>query len=164
MLGDIIPEQPGDIIGIRSPPHAAEVRRAAAWPVPSSRRCARWLTMSSEKLNAHEAIFIRHLAELAPGLTRAGELATAFATLIQKRSKADPRTEFENWLAGARGTELDAFVRGIDRDHEAVAAALVEPWSTSPVEGQINRLKLLKRTMYGRAGYDLLRRRVLIAA
>ena len=43
-------------------------------------------------------------------------------------------------------------------------AALVEPWSTGPVEGQINRLKLLKRTMYGRAKYDLLRRRVLAAA
>jgi len=68
--------------------------------------------------------------------------------------------EFENWLDGARGTELDAFIRGIDRDHGAVLAALTEPWSTSPVEGQINRLKLLKRTMYGRAGYDLLRRRV----
>jgi len=73
------------------PPHAAEVRRAAAWPVPSSQRCARWLTMSSDKLNAQEGIFIRHLAEMAPGLTRAGELATAFAALIQKRSKADPR-------------------------------------------------------------------------
>lgn len=59
--------------------------------MPSSRRCARWLTMSSDKLNAQEGIFIRHLAEMAPGLTRAGELATAFAALIQKRSKADPR-------------------------------------------------------------------------
>ena len=43
-------------------------------------------------------------------------------------------------------------------------AALVEPWSTGPVEGQINRLKLLKRTMCGRASYDLLRCRVLAAA
>ncbi|MGI4799003.1 MAG: ISL3 family transposase, partial [Janthinobacterium lividum] len=145
-------------------PHAAEVRRAAAWPVPSSRRCARWLTLPSGKLSTQEGIFIRHLAELAPGLTRAGELATTFAALIQKTSRADPRTDFENWLAGARGTELDAFVRGIDRDHDAVLAALTEPWSTSPVEGQINRLKLLKRTMYGRTGYDLLRRRVLVEA
>jgi transposase len=64
----------------------------------------------------------------------------------------------------AKGTALDAFARGVERDREAVLAALVEPWSTGPVEGQINRLKLLKRTMYGRAGYDLLRRRVLAAA
>ena len=68
------------------------------------------------------------------------------------------------WLADARGTALDAFARGTKRDHEAVLAALVEPWSTGPVEGQINRLKLLKRTMYGRGSYDLLRCRVLAAA
>jgi len=45
-----------------------------------------------------------------------------------------------------------------------VLAALVKPWSTGPVEGQINRPKLLKRTMYGRASYDLLRRCILAAA
>ena len=43
-------------------------------------------------------------------------------------------------------------------------AALALPWSTSPVEGQINRLKTIKRQMYGRAGFDLLRRRILAAA
>ena len=59
---------------------------------------------------------------------------------------------------------LNAFARGIMRDHGAVLAAFVEPWSTGPVEGQINRLKLLKRTMYGRAKFDLLRCRVLAAA
>ena len=67
-------------------------------------------------------------------------------------------------MANAKGTLLDAFVRGVERDHDAVLTGLIEPWSTGPVEGQINRLKLLKRTMYGRAKYDLLRRRVLAAA
>ena len=67
-------------------------------------------------------------------------------------------------MTSAKGTTLDAFARGIKRDHDAVLAAFVEPWSTGPVEGQINRLKLLKRTMYGRAKFDLLRRRVLAAA
>jgi transposase len=50
------------------------------------------------------------------------------------------------------------------QDLAAVQAALDLPWTTSPVEGQINRLKMLKRTMYGRAGFELLRRRVLYAA
>ncbi len=68
-------------------------------------------------------------------------------------------------MTDARGTALDAFARGITHDREAVLAALVEPWSSSgPVEGQINRLKLLKRTMYGRASYDLLRQHILQAA
>jgi transposase len=49
-------------------------------------------------------------------------------------------------------------------DGAAVRAALTEPWSNGQAEGQVNRLKLLKRQSYGRAGFDLLRRRVLLAA
>jgi len=54
--------------------------------------------------------------------------------------------------------------KGIARDLDAVRAGIVERWSTSPVEGQINRLKTIKRQMYGRAGHDLLRARMLAAA
>jgi transposase len=54
-------------------------------------------------------------------------------------------------------------MEALSRDREAVAAALALPWSTGPVEGQINRLKVLKRAMYGRANLDLLRARVLVA-
>lgn len=146
------------------PPQAAEVRCAQAWPPPSSRRCARLLTTPASKLDASEGVFLTRLAEMAPDLTRAGELATGFAALVRSAPDASAGPALEAWLAEARGTALDAFVRGIERDRDAVLAALVEPWSTGPVEGQINRLKLLKRTMYGRAGYALLRRRVLSAA
>jgi transposase len=59
---------------------------------------------------------------------------------------------------------LLSFADGIDRDAAAVRASLTEPWSTSPVEGHINRVKTIKRQMYGRANYDLLRQRVLAAA
>ena len=145
------------------PPQAAEVQRAATWPVPSSRRCARLLTMAPDKLDAQEAVFLGHLAEMAPDLARAGALATGFAALVRNAPDESSGPALEAWLASARGTALDAFVRGIDRDRDAVLAALVEPWSTGPVEGQINRLKTIKRQMYGRAGYDLLRKRVLAA-
>jgi len=50
---------------------------------------------------------------------------------------------------------------GLQSDAAAVRAALEQPWSNGPVEGQVNRLKFLKRQMYGRAGFDLLRARVL---
>jgi len=146
------------------PPQTAEVRRAAAWPEPSSRRCARLLTAAPDKLDAHENEFLAHLAETAPDLVRVGELATRFAGLIRGVPDKGDGSALDAWLTDARGTALDAFARGIMRDRDAVLAALVEPWSTGPVEGQINRLKLLKRTMYGRASYDLLRRRVLAAA
>ena len=146
------------------PPQAAEVRRTAAWPAPSSRRCAKLLATASDKLDAQESMFLAHLAKEAPDLAWAGELAASFATLVKDKASKDRATRFEDWLSSARGTELNAFVRGICRDHDAVLAAVVEPWSTGPVEGQINRLKLLKRSMYGRASHDLLRQRVLAAA
>lgn len=145
-------------------PRAAEVRRAAAWPEPSSRRCARLLTTPPDKLDEQEGVFLGHLAETAPDLAQAGELASRFAALVRGAPNPVNGTALDAWLAEAKGAALDTFARGIERDLDAVRAALVEPWSTSPVEGQINRLKLLKRTMYGRASYDLLRRRVLAAA
>ena len=70
---------------------------------------------------------------------------------------------FDAWLASARGGDLDAFARGLQRDRSAVVAALTTPWSTSPAEGQITRLKAIRRAMYGRAGFHLLRQRVLYA-
>ena len=146
------------------PPRAAEVQRSAAWPAPSSRRCARLLTTPPGRLDAQESVFLAHLAEAAPDLARAGELAAGFVALVKDKTGRDQGLQLETWLADAKGTALDGFVRGIDRDHDAVLAALVEPWSTGPVEGQINRLKLLKRSMYGRASHDLLRQRVLAAA
>ena len=63
------------------------------------------------------------------------------------------------WLESARGTELQAFVTGVERDRDAVLAALCFRWSTSQVEGQVQRLKVMKRSMYGRAKFDLLRKR-----
>ncbi len=70
------------------------------------------------------------------------------------------------WLSAAKGNGLPDFERfalGIERDYAAVAAGLSLPWSNGQTEGQVNRLKLIKRQMYGRANFDLLRRRVLAA-
>jgi transposase len=73
---------------------------------------------------------------------------------------------FDELLHAADGTLFANFAAGLRRDFDAVkaAAALKLPWTTSPVEGQNSRLKMLKRTMYGRAGIELLRARVLHAA
>jgi len=70
------------------------------------------------------------------------------------------------WLAEARAcgiSALETFAVGLEADGAAVRAALTEPWSSGQAEGQVNRLKLLKRQSYGRASFDLLRRRVLLA-
>ena len=72
------------------------------------------------------------------------------------------------WVPGCGRTisevaELREFALGIRRDEAAVTAALQYEWSSGQVEGQVTRLKLLKRQMYGRAGFALLRRRILAA-
>ncbi|WP_363323403.1 transposase [uncultured Bradyrhizobium sp.] len=72
--------------------------------------------------------------------------------------------ELDEWIAQAANSELKSFASGIARDVDAVRAAITTSWTTSPVEGQISRIKAIKRQMYGRASYPLLRRRVLLAA
>jgi len=67
----------------------------------------------------------------------------------------------EGWLKEKEDGLLGAFARGLRRDEAAVAAALREPWSNGQTEGQINRLKTLKRQMYGRANIDLLKARLV---
>ena len=88
-------------------------------------------------------------------------------------------TEFAKILTGRRGERLDAwitaveaddqpqlrsFTTGLKRDHAAVLNGLTLPYSSGAVEGQVNRIKMLKRQMYGRAKFDLLRKRVLLTA
>ena len=87
-------------------------------------------------------------------------LVEEFIALIRK----EQRKPLGDWLARAEGTpspELRGFAQGIRQDEAAVSAAITEKWSNGPVEGQVNRLKMIKRQMYGRASFELLRRRVL---
>jgi transposase len=77
------------------------------------------------------------------------------------------RVALTTWLADARACgvrALETFAAGLEQDGAAIRAALTTPWSSGEAEGQITRLKLIKRQMYGRASFDLLRRRVLLAA
>ncbi len=95
-----------------------------------------------------------------PQVRAACELAQAFAQMIRKRNAS----ALESWLEGASASgvpELRTFATGIKRDQPSILAALTYEWSQGQVEGQIHRLKLIKRQAYGRAGFDLLRYRVL---
>jgi transposase len=67
------------------------------------------------------------------------------------------------WIAVAKVSNIAAFAAGIETDQAAVRAAIVEPWSSGQVEGQVTRLKLVKRQMYGRANLDLLKARLMAA-
>ena len=101
--------------------------------------------------------FLAKLIDAVPEIARAVSEARAFANLIRERDHAG----LGPWLERCRDGPLGSLAESLGRDRAAVEAALSLPWSTGPVEGQINRLKMIKRTMYGRASLDLLRARVL---
>lgn len=103
------------------------------------------------------------LTEQSPELAEAVALAQDVAGLVRQRQPA----QLEPWLARAAQSTLAPFrrfARGLCADYAAVYAAMTLPWSQGPIEGHMNRLKLLKRQMYGRARLDLLARRFLLAA
>jgi transposase len=106
------------------------------------------------------ATFLEQFFTLFPELKTPVELFQVFAAMLRDR-----RVEvFTSWMQQARHntcTPLRRFARGLQSDEAAVRAALALPWSNGQVEGQINRLKFIKRQGYGRANFDLLRLRVL---
>lgn len=128
--------------------------------IPSTRRIARCLISDPASRPPADRRFIAALCALAPRLQAAAEQVRGFGAILRARDPA----ALKPWLEAAATSELGGFVAGLRQDEAAVHAAIGEPWSNGAVEGQVNRLKLIKRSMYGRAGLDLLRQRVLHAA
>ena len=114
----------------------------------------------SDALPEVERTFIAHLFAEAEDLARAVAIAKRFDQRLRRESK-EP---LDAMLDDAADTSLATFAANLRRDLDAVQASLDTPWTTSPAEGQINRIKTVKRSMYGRAGFQLLRARVLEAA
>jgi transposase len=132
--------------------------QAATAHALSARQIASML-MTDDTLPEVEQTFVSRLLAQLPGLAECVAVAKRLNKLLRKRSKET----LDEVLDDAGGTALKTFVASLRRDLNAVQAALDLPWTTSPAEGQISRLKMLKRTMYGRAGFALLRARVLHA-
>ena len=127
-------------------------------------RTAAWTVLCwAEKRSAEDQELLADLRRHDPELNEAIALAEAFISLIR-----DPAPDrLDPWLNQAvRSTlrPLRSFAKRLSADYDAVRGAVTQDWSNGQVEGQINRLKMLKRTMYGRAGLDLLSRRFLLAA
>jgi transposase len=130
---------------------------------PSPRRVS-WLLLGGvSAVTAQDERFVEVLCRQDEEIRQAAELAKQLAGMVRREREA----ALEGWLvrAGANGmpSELRGFAAALRQDQAAVEAALHEPWSNGAVEGSINRLKLIKRQMFGRAKFDLLRQRVLLA-
>jgi transposase len=121
----------------------------------------RWLLWKPlTDLSEAEVRYVTTLKHLCPQITQAQELLLQFRALLQEHDCSG----FDSWLEQCeRSTiaEVAGFARGLRRDYAAVKAACCSSWSQGPVEGHVNRLKTLKRQMYGRASFALLRCRVL---
>jgi transposase len=130
---------------------------------PLTPRRATWLVLRrAEHRTAAEAQQLAQLHAQSAEVAKAMDLAQDFTALVRQRQpeRLDP------WLTRATASTLEAFQRfasGLQEDYKAIKAGVTLPWSTSPVEGHINRLKMLKRQMFGRARLDLLSRRFLRA-
>jgi transposase len=133
---------------------------SAAGQVPSGRQLARLLMADPASLPKAERSLVSNILDQVPAVADAITVAKRFSALLRRKASES----LDLILEAAALTPLKDFAASLRRDISAIQAALDLPWTTSPVEGQVNRLKMLKRTMYGRAGFKLLRARVLHAA
>jgi len=153
----------------RGPPsrRARDVNAGPPLPPPTpilSPRQARWLLLRAEDtLKDDERLYRDHILQADEELQRAQALTIDFGKLLRQRQ----REGLDPWLRRASESgiaEFREFARTMRRDQAAVETALTDEWSNGQSEGQINRLKYLKRQMYGRASFSLLKKRMLRAA
>lgn len=127
----------------------------------SSPRQIRWLLAKKhEELDAEEQAELARLLKGSEELSLLYRLLQAFLQMMRERQVE----HLDAWMKEAcssRIKELQSFVAGIERDYDAVKAGLSLEWSQGPVEGTVNKLKVHKRLMYGRAGFPLLRQKML---
>nr|WP_131787031.1 ISL3 family transposase [Protofrankia symbiont of Coriaria ruscifolia] len=128
---------------------------------PSPRRLVAWLMSRPEDLPDHRRRHLNDLVARCPQMTVLAARIGEFATLLTGRRGED----LDAWIKTVRDDDLPAlhaFAHGLENDHKAVVAGLTLPYSNGPMEGANTKVKMIKRQMYGRAGFPLLRQRILL--
>jgi transposase len=142
------------------PPQPSTEHISQRKPSLSARKAAWLLLRSPDDLDEEQAGLQQRLCHHSANIQTAYSLVQKFLRMMHTRTAE----VFDDWLTRTQNTnipELISFVNGLRADYAAVKAALSRPESNAQCEGQINRLKFIKRSMYGRANFDLLRLRVL---
>ena len=143
------------------PSHPSHLPSSYKTVVPWSTSRASWLLVKKkDELTAEEEQALERMKEADEKVAEAYTLGQRFTDMIRERRPELLLPWLED-VANSRINALKSFAKGIKQDLTAVTNALSLPWSNGQVEGQVNRLKLIKRQMYGRANFDLLRKRVL---
>jgi transposase len=153
-------------------PPSPDLATSPSPPLPSARQLSWLLVQPSPNLTPADAAVVARVEQDADAATVA-KLARAFTARVRAcnaKTQISPDTaqaDLEVWLAEAAASgvrAMETFAAGLKSEVAAISAALTMPWSNGQTEGQVNRLKLIKRQMFGHASFDLLRRRVLLAA
>jgi transposase len=128
--------------------------------VPSARTIARMMTTGRDHLSKADAVTVAAIEAGVPALAQACRIIEDFQAMVRKKEpgRLDP------WIIAASSSLVASFARGVVNDKLAVHAAITQPWSNGQTEGQVTKLKLVKRQMYGRAKIDLLQARLIGAA
>jgi len=132
----------------------------AAGASMSARTIARNMTTERETGSAQTAMVNALIERTVPALVAAHDVLDRFHAMMRSKDE----TRLDPWIATAASSKLAAFAAGVEADKDAVAAAISSPWSSGQVEGTVNRLKSIKRQMYGRAKLDLLKARIMAPA
>ncbi len=129
---------------------------------PTVRQVVGWIMTNPDALAAEHRASLEAILAVSPDLTAlAGHVREFAEMMVQRRGR-----DLERWMTSVDADDqpaLHSFVRGLRRDQDAVTAGLSMSWSSGPVEGHVNRIKMLKRQMFGRAKTDLLRKRILLS-
>lgn len=125
--------------------------------IPSARTIARLMTIGRDLLTKAETVTIAAIEAGIPSLVEARDLIAEFHVMIRRKAEEG----LPPWIERARISLVASFASGVVRDEAAVRTAITSPWSNGQTEGQITRLKLVRRQMYGRGNIDLLQARLI---
>ena len=134
----------------------------SAPPPPEPRQVTRWIMTRPDHLASDDAANLARLLDASPALAAAAGHVRSFAGMMTRRQGL---LALEDWLVAVEAGDqpaLRSFARGIRRDQQAVTAGLALPCSSGALEGKNCKIKYLKRLMYGRANFDLLRKMALL--
>jgi transposase len=124
---------------------------------PAARTIVRLMTLERNNLTKAQTMTVAAIEERLPDLVEARDVVESFHDMLRRKSKDD----LDAWIDRAARSLVASFANGVIRDRAAVQNAITSIWSNGQTEGQITKLKLIKRQMYGRGKLDLLEARIV---
>ena len=153
----------GSVRDYLAPFRAADAAPPATPAVPKVRRITSWLLHRPNDLDEDQQLQLKQILTTCPHLQTTAEAVREFAQILTSRHGE----RLDDWMATVETADLPhlhRFVRGLRADHDAVLHGLTLPHSSGAVEGNVSRIRMLKRQMYGRVKFALLRKQILHVA